>query len=309
MQTELMRVQLLDWLYDFQPEHPGEFAPIVDFLTVEDRTDERLHGLWRGVVGDLAADGLVMDASGMGFDGLAAAITTSGRQDVEARRIRRHDRAQRNVAIRDAVMRWLYANAPAPDLAPMRASHRYEGEPLTERELDAALQYLLDKGLVTGNNVAEAVLINIELTDRGIDCAEDSGGSVSDYLRQQGSGNTTVNFHAPVTGSTVAWANRDVTQTAHATTGVAGDELAALVSAIKQALPVLGLDDVENAKLRSQLDVVEGELGGADPDAGVVTSVMRRVVGKIGDVATSSLGLLLTAYTKVLMQKAGVPLD
>jgi hypothetical protein len=41
----------LDWLYDFRPERPGEFANIVDFLPVEDRADDHLHGLWRGVVG------------------------------------------------------------------------------------------------------------------------------------------------------------------------------------------------------------------------------------------------------------------
>lgn len=269
MQTELMRVRLLDWLYDFRPENPAELARVVDFLPVEDRADQHQHGIWRGVVRDLASDGLVMDGSGMGFEGISAAITTLGRQDVEARRARRDDRTQRNPAIRDAVIRWVNASAPAPSIEPMLASYRFEGDLLTKAELDAALRYLKDKGLVTGITYADGALLQIVLTRSGVDCVEDFGGSVNDYLRQQAKGGTTVNFNAPVTGSNLAWANRDVTQTAHTTTGVAGDELAALISAIKQALPVLGLDDADNEGLRIQLDIVDEELTAAEPDAEV----------------------------------------
>jgi hypothetical protein len=151
-----------------------------------------------------------------------------------------------------------------------------KAHPLSEGELDAALKCLLDKGLVTGTDGAEAVLINIELTGRGIDCAEHFGGSVSDYLRQTETGNTTVNFHAPVTGSTVAWANRDVTQTRTR-------------NHRRRRRRARGTRAPSNRPGRYSASTTWrtrscGELDGPDPAPAVVTSVMRRVLGKIGEV-------------------------
>jgi hypothetical protein len=90
----------------------------------------------------------------------------------------------------------------------------YEGQPFDMADLEAALSYLFSKGLITGVEVADFVLLHAELTDKGIDCAEHFGGSVSDYiLRGQNAAAVThnVNFNAAVSGP-VAWGNRDVSQ-------------------------------------------------------------------------------------------------
>jgi len=303
MSTDLMRVQLLDWLYDFRPDNPAESATIVDFLDPDVRTDEHQHLIWRGVLQDLEASGLILNASGGGFDGLAAMITASGRQDVEARRIRRVDRAQRNMAVRNAVVRYVYGNSPASDLEPM-LNHYFEGERLTRRDLDDALRYLRDKGLVCGVDVAEAILINIELTDRGVDCVEHFGGSVSDFLSRERSGGTQINIHGDNYGP-MAWDSQQITQTVTTTsTGRAGDELAVLVQAIREALPVLDMEDADRAKVVMQLQAVDEELEGDEPNRGLVGGMLKRTVATIGNVADSSLALLLTAWAKDLMQRA-----
>jgi hypothetical protein len=41
--TELLRIQLLDWLYDYRPASPGEMATIVDFLPEDERSDDTLR--------------------------------------------------------------------------------------------------------------------------------------------------------------------------------------------------------------------------------------------------------------------------
>ncbi|TDW88795.1 hypothetical protein [Kribbella sp. VKM Ac-2566] len=312
-ETEIWRIQLLDWLFDFRPANPGHFAKIVDFLDEDERTDGRLHGLLRGILHRLRDEDLITLAEGMGFDGLDASITAAGMADVEARRERRHDPALRNSAARDATLRWINRHPRSPDPRDMLVdrSTYYEGQPLEIADLTAALEYLLSKDLVTGvTKVAEFVLLEPELTSKGIDCVEQYGGSVSVYLKRGGEGGGTqhnVNFHGPVSGN-VAWASETVTQTA-TTTGIAGDELAVLVHAIIEAIPSLGLPAEESAKLARELEVIDAELVTTSPDAGVVQTFMRRVLATVGGAANSALAAVLMAYAKDQMRKLGIPIE
>jgi hypothetical protein len=310
-ETEILRIQFLDWLYDVGSERPSEQAKVVDFLG-DDEPDHQTETVWRGILRELDSDGLIRLAETMGFGGTSATLTGAGRGDVEARRKRRQNPARRNAAGRDAVVRWVYAHPKAPDLSPMVTDPDsfYEGQPFDLPDFDAALKYLLAKGLVTGQDVAEFVLLHAELTDKGIDCAENFGGSVSDYLRrsEDGGGTTNVNFHGPVSGA-IALGNRDVTQTV-TSTGIAADELVVLVRAIAEAVSVLGLSEEDASTIASDAQIIEGELVHEKPDAGVVRTFMGRILAKLGNAAASSaLALVLTAYVKELMRKVGIPID
>ncbi|MEU7982864.1 hypothetical protein AB0B63_30580 [Micromonospora sp. NPDC049081] len=248
------------------------------------------------------------------FENTRVMITDAGRVDVESHGLRRLDPVQRNSAARDAVVRFLHV-APGHqgrDFHSLLESRfgQFEGDLFTPDDIRRATAYLAQKRMADVDEIDEWHWWTPRLTDLGIDCAEHFGGSVADYLsHNEGKvANMTVNFHGPVTGSNVAWSSREITQAVRASTGLAGDELAALIGAIKQALPVLGLTEDESTRLRGQLEVAEGELESEEPDAGAIKSVLKRVVTKIDDVATTSLGVLLTAYAKHLMEKAGVPL-
>ncbi|GAB3849046.1 hypothetical protein GCM10027610_071550 [Dactylosporangium cerinum] len=61
--------------------------------------------------------------------------------------------------------------------------------------------------------------------------------------------------------------------------------------------------------LQGQLDIAEERSNPASPDAGVVKSVLRRVLDKIGETGSTMLDAALTAYAKHLMLQAGVPLE
>ena len=313
-EPELRRIRMLGLLYDHDRDHPGEAAGVVDLLGSQ--YDPPEEHLWLGVVRELDAQGLIKLGESMGFDGTSATITDRGREEVATRRTRRADPVHRNNAARDAVVRFLYAQPDhtTQDMRSLLSSPLaiFEGDVLTVDDVDGALVYLERKHMVDGSHVEEKdAVLHPRLTDRGIDCAEQFDGSVSEYVRasEGGTGNNTVNFYGDVTGSNVGWNSRQITQTATTSTGLAGDELASLVGAIMQALPVLGLSESDSTRLRGQLEVAQAELEDAEPDAGVVKSVLKRVLSTIGAVAGDSLGILLTAYAKDLMRKAGVPLD
>lgn len=309
----LSRVRLLDTLYDFQPAELGQMASVNDVIPPGELTEHTEH-LWRDLLRSLERDDLLKLSEAMGFEGTSMVITQTGREDVEARRARRSDPALRSMAARDAVVRWLYAQpahqAPAVHAIAEDENHFYEGQPLTVKDLDAAVDYLYEAGLVAGKPMMGGAIARPRLTKpEGIDCAEQYGGSVSDYQRRANGGpQTTVNFHAAVSGN-VAWANQSVQQTATTNSGLAGDELQNMVRAIVEALPVLGLSEDQAGTVRSQLNTIEGELAGGSPDAGVVKTFMMRVVASLASATNSSLAAVLSASAKELMKSAGIPIE
>lgn len=309
--TELWRIRLLDWLYDFRPERPGNLARIVDFLSDDEKSEDHIYELLRGVLQNLSDRGLISLSPGMGLDGLSASITDAGRVDVEARRARRADPALRRAATRDALVQWIYRN-PRGDLDDMVTdlSTFYEGEPLERDHLEGELGYLLNKDLVTGVSADQFVLLQPEVTDKGVDCVEQYGGSVRDYLRRaEGSATQhNVHFNAPVSGSNVAWDSTNVSQTA-TTIGPAGDELAMLVRAIAQAIPVLGLEEPESSALANDLQVIDAELVQPEPDRGAIRTLVVRSLGIVGRAGSTALSALFQAYAKDLMRRAGIPID
>src|SRR5262245_48489109 len=104
--TEIKRMQLLDWLYLYERQHPGVLAEVVNFTGVPDLNEQNR---WRQILRGLQADGLIVLSEAMGFDGLAATLTTHGNDNVEQRAARRANTAARRAACRDSLLRWLYA--------------------------------------------------------------------------------------------------------------------------------------------------------------------------------------------------------
>ncbi|RAO36025.1 hypothetical protein ONO86_04650 [Micromonospora noduli] len=311
-ETDRRQRRLMDSLYYYDRDHPGKESWIMDLSGTWQ--EPVLEDLWRKTLLELDGLGLIKLFEAKSFENIKVMITDAGRADVESRGLRRLDPVQRNSAARDAIVRFLHV---APDhqgreLRSLLDSRfgRFEGDLFTRSDIRQATAYLAQKRMADVDETDEGPWWTPRLTDRGVDCAEQFGGSVAAYLshNEGKAGNTTVNFHGPVTGSNVAWSSREITQAATTSTGLAGDELAALMAAIRQALPVLGLTEDESARLRGQLEVAEGELESDEPDAGVVKSVLKRVLGRIGDVGTTSLGVLLTAHGTYLMEKAGIPL-
>jgi len=303
------------------------FMPVGTYGTVKAMTPAELEGLGAEIVlgntfhlmlrpgADTVAlhqDGLIRLAETFGFDGTSMIITHAGRVDVEARQARRRDPAQRNMAARDAVVRWLYARlgSETSDVQAMIADPRYlyEAWPFTAADLHTAVTYLVNTDLVRGIGTFGGRVARPQLTTKGIDCAEQFGGSVSSYLRPSTSGGTqnNVNFNGAVSGN-VAWDAEQVTQTAN--TGLDASQLQKVVRAIVEALPAIDLSSEQADQLRSDLSTIEGELVAEHPDRSVIKTIMARALTTLGTVANSALATMLTASAEELMRRVGIPIS
>ncbi|WP_041832164.1 hypothetical protein [Actinoplanes sp. N902-109] len=101
--TELMRIQVLDRLYNYQPEQSGAMAGFAYIVGGVD-LDHDEQSLWVDVLHNLADKGLIMVGDSLNFDGYSALIKGRGRAEVEARRVSRANPGARRRAARDAVL-------------------------------------------------------------------------------------------------------------------------------------------------------------------------------------------------------------
>ncbi len=106
-EIELLRIRVLDWLLDYQPEHPGAMAEINKLAGEEEDLSPGEQSLWRDVLWSLRDDRLITLSESMGFNwGLS--LTGRGRHEAQERRERRGNHAIRRAYARDAVLAWLY---------------------------------------------------------------------------------------------------------------------------------------------------------------------------------------------------------
>jgi hypothetical protein len=305
--THIKRIQLLDRLYDFRPRRRDEMAFVANLI--DPPPDDHQQDLWRDILHQLADSGSIVLAESMSFDGTSVSLLGPGRAEVEERRKRRGNPGLRSAAARDAVLRWISANPGRSALNPMSddSAYFFEGAPLQRHDLGSALSYLHKQGLVEGTRFDETTLMNAKLTDKGRDCIDNFGGSVSDSMRStQGGGNTTHNIHfnGPVSGN-VAWSNQTVTQSA-TTSGVAGEELMVLIRAVAQSVQALDLPRQDAEALGSHLQVVEGELRSGHPDQNIVATFMGRAMKTLGRQGGNALALVLGASTRALLEQMGL---
>ncbi|MFC3383138.1 hypothetical protein [Couchioplanes azureus] len=246
-------------------------------------------------------------------------LTALGRTKVEAQRadieVRRRWR-QKNAAT-NGLLRWLSEQDPDGQRwnhvdGVLTSEHAtFEGEQLPEGLFRLAAQYLQDEGLIRGDGGAAEIRgpVTAQITFQGQECVA-HGGDVADHLSRENDHrpNITTTFNAPVSGN-IALHNKHVSQGFTTTSGRADDEISVLVRAIVEALPALGLPEEHAAAVRSNTDVIEGELARREQDSNIVKTMMSRTVEIITGATGSTLGLVLTGYAKELMRNAGLPID
>ena len=322
LDTQGRRLLLLERLYDFR----GHSAPGIHKL-LHDVLDENSEDLWRGTLRTMKHEGLIHLGEGFGSVGAYSAwLTDDGRAVVErlrqqraaedhARQARRTDPIQRRTAAANGLLRWLSEQDPSGlrwhkiDDVLGSAHVVFEDEPLPLDVISEAAENLRKRGLISGEGdlPERPGPFLLQITADGQDCI-DSGDTVTDYLRQKNDRGPSVNFHAPVSGN-VSWNSSHVTQTATTTTGLAGDELRALVRAIVEAIPALGLNDEQTTAVNDHAAAVEGELMRPEPDQHVVKTFMRRLTDTLAGAAASNLAPVLIAGAKELMKNVGLPIE
>ncbi len=274
-----LRHRVVIWLAQHQREKPGSIASNRD---VADALGEDWQTV-AAVADALAAEGLCTVGLSMrtesapvqpgpGLDGLASQWLTS-----------RGSKRERATACRDAVLEWLYEEGDHPsDVSPFLEDPRAVlfGEPFTHDEAIAAMEHLVEVGLVQGSSVAwGGSVLRPFLTADGRTCAEQYDCRVSDWLRRHTSApNITVSQSHGVniaTGSPGAQQSITITTDARRLMVTTAD-------ALEATLPVLGLDDVDVTRAREIVGRLRAEAERHEDDP-------KRLHGLLEDVRTVAI--------------------
>ncbi|GAB3410987.1 hypothetical protein [Flindersiella endophytica] len=111
----------------------------------------------------------------------------------------RTNSAQRRNVARGAFLSWADYRQEDEGIEPavqafFESPHAYlAGEILTADVVDRACEYLLAKGLISGIAAWQQSFVRGRLTDAGIDCVENYGDNVKEYLASQGAPHVPVN--------------------------------------------------------------------------------------------------------------------
>ncbi|WP_157437797.1 hypothetical protein [Actinoplanes subtropicus] len=250
-------------------------------------------------------------------------LTDAGRRGAERRAEQRRirDQAQRELrrltAAMDGLLHWLSEQDPIGERRShvdgvLHSGHAiFEDRPLPASLFRLAAEHLQRRGLIRlfreyAGGVEVPGVLFVQITIKGQECVV-SGGSVADYPNQRDDRSIINNNIGSVTGN-VSLQGKHVSQHFTLTTGLAGDEIASLIRAIVEALPVLGLSEEQAAAVRRNAAVIEGELERGEPNSGLVATMMSRTLEVLTGATSSTLGLLLTGYAKELMKNVGLPI-
>lgn len=277
---ENLRAEMLDYIYTVAEGSTGRFVDLKDFAAEYGLQVGTVYGL----VFDCDRQGLVVDASSLGSP--CAALTPSGIQEVQARRRRRADPALRSAAARNGLLRWLYnqdlANVHMPITNKFLESEEsiFEGDQLTQDEIDRAAEYLYEKQLIKGVPAWGARgPLRAEITHQGRDCVENYGGNVAEYLRDQRSGGPSINTTIGTINNSGAIAVASTGATQNVTSGTDPSALAAFAKTLLTALPNLSLPrEVAGEAEQSLKEVAE-----AGTDTERAASAFRRFVSYLVD--------------------------
>lgn len=294
---------LVEWVYDRTGGDPMTYASVAEFGQSHGLDEKQTFGLLQYA----KSRGLLSDRF-VSFDEPAANLTSRGLDWMAERRRRRSDPAARAAAARRGLLVWLFHRKHDDILFPTVAGvlddplSLFEGERLTDREIDRASAYLSAKGLIQGDRDASSDgPVYAEITAEGEDCVENYQGDIGAYQRRNAGGNTT--FHIGENTGNIAANSRDFTMSA--TTHKDGIDPAAIVMlarALRQAAPILELPEDDVMEFTELATRIEAEAAIGSPDPGRLQRWGTSILGILNSpVVSGALGSVLAAYTAMVL--------
>lgn len=309
-QSDILRIVLLEWLLKREETGATIHPNIAEFLGSDASLPNEDH-IWRGILRQLRDEDLLTLQETLGFAGTSFSLTGHGRSEIERVLVRRADPARRAMAAREAIVRWLYEqpSKEAQDIQQfIGTTHSYyEGALFELADIDSALTYLKDRGLIDGIATWGAGLVRPRLTSEGVDCIEQYDGSLSAYLRssQGQTSSHNVVFQGNVSGQ-VAWGNREVAQAMQS--GPSADDLITILSAVVASIPTFDLEDSRKQELQATAQQVGEELKSQKPDKSRLSELLERVRVVLEGAATSALAASLQVSLRLAAEKLGISL-
>ncbi|MCZ4095990.1 hypothetical protein [Streptomyces sp. H39-C1] len=246
----------------------------------------------------LIAEGLLILPS-VGDD---VSITPFGREFCSRMREQRNNAPARIVALRLAILHWLYDhhlhNATPHSMADFSASQHaiYAGQYFTSSDIAHVVSYLREASLIFGaQSEQESHLTNPALTARGVACSE-SEKSVSEFLNPPASSGPKFDVKIEGSQNVVVGTQSDFTQNSNP--GIDPDVLVRLIhfaTVAREGLPSLSLDEAQQAEVESVSRELEAAAGESEPERGRLRRLTNRLVTALEPATASALGAVVSA--------------
>ncbi|MFF0391671.1 hypothetical protein ACFYS8_23735 [Kitasatospora sp. NPDC004615] len=210
--------------------------------------------------------------------------------------ILRSDRVARALHAREEILDWAFKGGDAgnsPSVQGFRLSDAsfYYGDALSVQEIEFALECLESKGLVKpGWNE------RLSLTPGGFDCVIGGGNMAQNADRSRDRGDS-YNFHGPVHGAQIGGMNN--TQTNNF--GVEPEALVTWAQQLRQLSPQVGLDEILEAELVSEVEILESANSVSPPQPSRLRRAGNRIMEILQSSPDSPIGqLLITGGTAAI---------
>lgn len=292
---------LVEWVYDRTRADPLGGVPITEFGQSHSLTENQTYQLLQFCKGQR-----LLDDRHTTHDGPEANLTPRGLEWMEERRRRRADPAARAAAARKGLLVWLWHRKHDDILLPAVADMLndplsiFDGERLTDRDIDRASAYLSAKGLIKGDrNASSDGPVQAEITAEGEDCVDNYQGDIGAYERRSTGGNTT--FHIGQNTGNIAANSRDFTLNATTHSGVDLAQVVMAARALRQAVPILGLPEDDAAEITQLATRMEEEATSVNPDPSRLQQWGAQTLAVLSPVASGALGSVLAAYLGVVL--------
>ncbi|MFC4469294.1 hypothetical protein ACFPH6_33080 [Streptomyces xiangluensis] len=293
---------LVEWVYDRTRADPLGGVSITEFGQSHGLTENQNYQLLQFCKGQR-----LLDDRHTTHDGPEANLTPRGLEWMEERRRRRADPAARAAAARKGLLVWLWHRKHEDVLLPAVTDvlndplSLFEGERLTDRDIDRASAYLSAKGLIKGDrNASSDGPVQAEITAEGEDCVDNYQGDIGAYERRNTGGTT--NIHIGHNNGNIAANSRNFTLNATTHHGIDLAQVVMAARALRQAVPILDLPEDDAAEVTQLATRMEEEATSTNPDPGRLQRWRNQAVAILSSpVVSGALGSVLATYLGVVL--------
>lgn len=293
--AQIQKLRVLEYLYDNRPQDGRVETPFGPELE-EDVSRDKFQRLTPALIDA----GYVQSWPSMaGYGG--ALITPAGEEVVEKVRQLRSSVIERNKAVRDAVLYWLYeqGQGSSPVLSHIVESDHafFYGAPFNDRELSQATEWLKDKGYIKGNGTHGGGILRPMITPDGSSVVE-HGRSVNEPPAAA-SHHTTFETHVNAPAGNLAIGSNDFTQNATVVHQVA-DGIAEVVELVRESLAQLADKGADRDSLERAVSEVE-KVDPAKDSPGVLRTALTTLKDKLTVGVTSAIASVIVARINALL--------
>lgn len=295
--SQWRQLRVLEYLYDEYKKVGRSSSVEVGFNELE---DELGRDEIQAAVPALIQSGYVWSEPNLaGYPG--AFLQPAGQDVVEQVRARRTSTVERNKAVRDAVLYWIYdqGTGASPDIGKFEGSEKYNsfyGDTFTYDEITHATTWLKNEGYITGTATNYGGIPRPSITSRGTRVVENDG-SVNAPQASPGSQIWNTHFHG--NAGNVAMGSSHFTQNSVISTELA-DGMSDVVAAVREVVELLASHGVDPAALEDALGELD-QAGSQKEDAGPLRVALTKLQSTLANGAGSAVGRLILGKVEELL--------